>query len=136
MVMLTNYSHSNTQITQIFLLGFCRLQHRNHQPQFLHPQLRLSRQPQSSLRKSLMLHLRLVKQQCLQSMRMIKVNTFSSSAFPSHFTFKNRIRLGSKHQSPSINEVENSEQKLTDTAKSVDWTGDVEKTNKGNCQYH
>ena len=52
------------------------------------------------------------------------------------FILKNRIHLGSKYQSPSINEVENSEQKLTDTAKSVDWTGDVEKTNKGNCQYH
>lgn len=39
--------------------------------------------------------------------------------------------LGSKYQSPSMNEIENSEQKLTDTAKSVDWS-DIEKTNKGN----
>jgi hypothetical protein len=39
--------------------------------------------------------------------------------------------LGNKYQSPSMNEIENSEQKLTDTAKSVDWS-DIEKTNKGN----
>lgn len=33
------------------------------------------------------------------------------------------------------NEIENSEQKLTDSAKSVDWSGDIDKTNKGNCQF-
>lgn len=33
-----------------------------------------------------------------------------------------------------MNDIENSEQKLTDTAKSVDWSGEVDKTNKGNCQ--
>lgn len=47
------------------------------------------------------------------------------------FTF--HIQLGSKYQA-SINEIENSEQKLTDSAKSVDWTGEVDKTNKGNCR--
>lgn len=45
------------------------------------------------------------------------------------------IRLGSKYQA-SANEIENTEQKFTDTAKSVDWSGDIDKTNKGNCQCH
>ncbi|CRK97385.1 CLUMA_CG010775, isoform A [Clunio marinus] len=39
------------------------------------------------------------------------------------------IDKGSKYQA-SINEIENSEQKLTDSAKSVDWSGDIDKTNK------
>lgn len=47
--------------------------------------------------------------------------------------FAFHIQLGSKYQA-SINEIENSEQKLTDSAKSVDWSGDIDKTNKGNCQ--
>ncbi|CAG9803944.1 unnamed protein product [Chironomus riparius] len=36
---------------------------------------------------------------------------------------------GSKYQA-SANEIENTEQKYTDTAKSVDWSGDIDKTNK------
>jgi hypothetical protein len=43
------------------------------------------------------------------------------------------ICLGSKYQT-TYNEIEqNSEQKLTDSAKSVDWTSEIDKTNKGNC---
>lgn len=43
------------------------------------------------------------------------------------------IELGSKYQA-SINEIENSEQKLTDSAKSIDLSGDIDNnTNKGNC---
>jgi hypothetical protein len=39
--------------------------------------------------------------------------------------------LGSKYQT-TYNEIEhNSEQKLTDSAKSVDWSDENDKTNKG-----